>query len=345
MVGARYIVTADPENIKAMLATQFDDFGKGERFSNDWRELMGHSVFNVDGVEWHNSRQRLRPLFTRQRISNLECFERHVQVLLPMLGSGETVDIKDLFSRFALDASGDFSLGRHIGSLQNPKSEAFDAFERIRRTQSLIERSGPFNVFLPRRQFRRDLAAIDAFMEPTIREAIALSQDELKERDKKDESYTFVQECAALSQNRNFLRDELMTVLIAGRDTTAVTLSFCLFELARNPDVVARLRQEIEDTLGLNRKPTYEDLKSMKFLSSILNETLRLYPVAPFNIRAAIKDTSLPRGGGPDGNEPIGLPAGTSVIYSTHMLRKSHIRDDSQKNFSMFICRVNLSFR
>lgn len=99
MMGHRTLFTADPENIKAMLATQFESFGKGKRFRADWFELMGNSIFNVDGEAWHRSRQRLRPLFTRQRVSSLECFETHVQQLLPLLDGCKTVDMKDLLSR------------------------------------------------------------------------------------------------------------------------------------------------------------------------------------------------------------------------------------------------------
>lgn len=209
--------------------------------------------------------------------------------------------------------------------------EFFDAFERIRRTQSLIERLGPLNFLIPRSQFRRDLDEIDHFMRPTIDHAISMSQAELEDLDKADREWTFVHACAAISRDSKFLRDELMTVLIAGRDTVSNTMTFVFYELARNPRVLADLRREIEQTVGIQasaRKPTYEDLKRMKFLSNILSETLRLYPNAPFNIRSALKDTSLPRGGGMDGKDPIGLAGGTQVVYSTHLLRTLHFSED-----------------
>ncbi|KAH9870201.1 hypothetical protein J1614_007124, partial [Plenodomus biglobosus] len=323
MLGRRTLFTADSENIKTMLATQFDSFGKGKRFRTDWFDLMGNSIFNVDGQAWHESRQRLRPLFTRQRVSNLECFERHVQKLLPFLAEGQTVDMKDLLSRFALDCSADFSLGRQVDSLNCRNDNFFDAFERIRRIQSLIERLGPLNFLIPRSQFRRDLNTIDIFIQPTIDHAISMPQAELEALGKADREWTFVHACAAISRDPKFLRDELMTVLIAGRDTVSTTMTFVFYELAKNPRVLADLRREIEKTVGVHpsaRKPTYEDLKQMRFLSNILSETLRLYPNAPFNIRTALKDTSLPRGGGLDGSGTIGLAEGTQVIYSTHLL-------------------------
>jgi len=82
------------------------------------------------------------------------------------------------------------------------------------------------------------------------------------------------------------------------QDTTAGTLGWTLFELAKRPDCVQRLRDEILDTVGPHAAPTYADLKGMKYLQHVMDETLRLYPAVPFNIRVSLKDTFLPVGGG-----------------------------------------------
>ncbi|GKT50158.1 cytochrome P450 [Colletotrichum spaethianum] len=55
-MGIRYVVTADPVSIKALLGTQFDDFGKGDRFLRDWKDIIGHNVFTTDGKAWHDAR-------------------------------------------------------------------------------------------------------------------------------------------------------------------------------------------------------------------------------------------------------------------------------------------------
>ncbi|KAI6886006.1 hypothetical protein KC334_g15713, partial [Hortaea werneckii] len=62
-VGERIVFTADEENIKAILATQFQDYGKGPRFRQEWKDFLGLSIFTTDGELWHNSRQLLRPQF------------------------------------------------------------------------------------------------------------------------------------------------------------------------------------------------------------------------------------------------------------------------------------------
>lgn len=83
-----------------------------------------------------------------------------------------------------------------------------------------------------------------------------------------------------------------------------------------------KLRDEIVETLGLTRTPTYEDLKSMKYLQYVVNEILRLYPIVPFNLRMALKDTTLPRGGGADGTQPIAVLKDTPIGYSTLVMQR-----------------------
>src|SRR5690349_19919240 len=80
--GQRMIVTADVENIKAILASQFGDYGKGEPFHKDWSDFLGDSIFTTDGDLWHGSRHLIRPQFIKDRVSDLDTFERHVQVLM-----------------------------------------------------------------------------------------------------------------------------------------------------------------------------------------------------------------------------------------------------------------------
>lgn len=181
----------------------------------------------------------------------------------------------------------------------------------------------PLSPFMSRKKFRQELKVMDDFIQPFIQKVLSLSPEEL---DKKlSKSDTFLDALARFTRDPRVLRDQLVSVLLAGRDTTAVTLSYCTFELGRHPEVVAKLRTEITQRLGLGasaRKPTCTDLKEMKYLNAVINETLRFYPVVPFNVRYSLRDTTLPRGGGPDGLSPIGVRRDTRVIYSTIMMQR-----------------------
>jgi cytochrome P450 len=162
---------------------------------------------------------------------------------------------------------------------------------------------------------------MESFIEPFITEALALSPAELES--KLSRSDTFIHALARYTRDRKVMRDQLTALLLAGRDTTASTLSWLFLELAKNPRVVEKLRAEIVEFLGdRGRAPTYQEVKDMKYLTYTINETLRLYPVVPFNVRSALTDTTLPRGGGVDGTSPVGCPKDTVIGYSTLQMQR-----------------------
>jgi cytochrome P450 len=177
---------------------------------------------------------------------------------------------------------------------------------------------------IPRKRmgFYSSLSTVDAFLNQYVEEALSLSTRELEEKTSHDSGYTFLHSIAAYTRDRKVLRDQLIAILLAGRDTTACTLSWTMYELSLQPDIVAKLRKEIVEKVGLERAPTYQDLKDMKYLQHILNETLRIYPVVPFNVRFSLADTTLPTGGGPDGTSPIGILKGTPIGYSTLVMQR-----------------------
>lgn len=134
ILGLRIVFTAEPENIKAILATQFSEYGKGEPFHEEWRDFLGDSIFTTDGEQWHASRQLIRPQFVKDRVSDLHCFETHIQTLFKAMAKGgaldgehqkvnvdavdgQVMDISDLFFRYTLDVATDFLLGEDVKSL------------------------------------------------------------------------------------------------------------------------------------------------------------------------------------------------------------------------------------
>ncbi|KAK5119461.1 hypothetical protein LTR85_007561 [Meristemomyces frigidus] len=344
MVGDRIVFTADEENIKAILATQFADYGKGPQFRKEWKDFLGLSIFTTDGELWHNSRTLLRPQFIKDRVSDLHTFETHIGVLLPMLAgshNGATVRADDLFFRFTLDAATDFLLGTSVDSLRNEQTEFAQAFAEVQRVQSLIARSGPLQGWVPRQSFYKGLKVLNRFVGRYIDQALQLAPDELEKMTKSDGGYTFLHALASYTRDREVLRDQLVAVLLAGRDTTAVTLSWLFYELSRHPEVVQKLRQEIVNSVGLEQRPAYSDLKDMRYLQHTLNEVLRLYPVVPYNVRVALQDTTLPHGGGPNGDKPIGILKDTPIGYSTLVLqRRADIYPPSSSGFPDYLSFV-----
>jgi len=112
------------------------------------------------------------------------------------------------------------------------------------------------------------------------------------------------------------LRDFCMGFLLAGRDTTAVSLSWCVYELTKHPNWMLSLREEVDDICGTNDDNfTLEAVQKMKVVHAIVQETLRIHSPAPDNYRFAVKDDKLP-----DGTE---IPAGSLVMFSPYTINHS----------------------
>ena len=110
------------------------DYGKGKSFHDDWHPFLGDSIFTTDGEAWHYSRQLMRPQFVKDRISDLDIFEKHVEKLMSHInGQGEEVDIANLFYRLTLDSTTDYLLGESVNSLDDPQTEFASAFAEVQR--------------------------------------------------------------------------------------------------------------------------------------------------------------------------------------------------------------------
>jgi cytochrome P450 len=272
-------------------------------------------------------------------VSDLQVFERHGQVLIDTIVEGDsarsshhagkgihspgpkqTVHINDLLLRFTLDTATEFLLGTSVDSMRTPRQDFAEVFAEVQRIQNFITRSGPANVLIPKASYNAGIRTIEKFISPFIEEALSFSPDELAKN--MEAKYTFLQALASVSKDRNILRDQIVAIPLAGRDTTAAALSWTIHELAQHPEMVRKLRAEIIETIGLDAAPTYRNLKDMKFLQCVINETLRLYPSVPFNLRIALSDTSLPRGGGPSGEERVGVLKDTIVGYSVLAMQR-----------------------
>ncbi|OCL08893.1 cytochrome P450 [Glonium stellatum] len=336
-VGSRrFILTADHEIIKAVLATQFSNFGKGETFNRQFHDFLGDSVFTTDGKEWHDSRQLIRPLFVNQRIGDLEIFERHAQKLLSLIsGKGEITELQQLFYRYTLDVATDFMFGTTVGSLDNPQVKFANAISEVQSVQAILARSGPLYPFIPRKTYLKGLVIINSLIKPFVSRTLDLSPDELeKVSNTSSKEYTLLHALARSTRNPKKIRDELVNLLFAGRDTTAATLSWLFYELAGHPSVVRKLRSEIISVLGddCNKAPKPEDLKKMKYLHHTVDETLRLYPPVPFNIRSALSDTMIAT---PNSPRPLYIQKGDSVAFSTLVLhRRADLHPPPSQSFA-----------
>ncbi|PYI00297.1 cytochrome protein [Aspergillus sclerotiicarbonarius CBS 121057] len=317
--------TADPKNLQAILATNAKDFSIGKRRMTAFRPLLGHGIFAADGKQWEKSRGLLRPSFTRDNIADLDIFERHVCQLLTWIpADGKTVNLQDLFFRMTIDSATDFLFGQTVGTLQTERSpvatqfshdyhKAQDGVITRARLGSLIHLQPSF-----KREFKRAVAGSRAYVHRFVQEAVQARNTPCEKKVQPPDC--FLTQLVELTSNETEITDQLLNVLLAGRDTTAGLLSIQFHILARRPDVWAKVREDVSSLGG--RQPSFRELRDLKYVSWVINETLRLYPIIPRNLRKAVNDTVLPTGGGPDGQSPIFVSKGMNVTFDVYTLHR-----------------------
>ncbi|KAF4766862.1 hypothetical protein N7455_005527 [Penicillium solitum] len=336
-LGRTHIFTIDPKNIQALLATQFKDFELGSVRRLSLHPLLGTGIFTADGEEWSRSRGLLRPQFTREQISQLDLEEEHVQKAmqaLPVAANGwtATTDIQSIFFRLTIDSATEFLFGESVesqlGALNNlnrPEDSFANYFDRSQWVCAQRSRFEKLAFLAENKETKFSDKQVHSFVDKVVSNALAASQAEKKASPDQKSSYVFLEALLEVTRDPVELRSQLLNILLAGRDTTASLLSWTTLMLARHPEVFTKLRETIISNFGTYSNPqniTFATLKSCQYLQYVMNEVLRLYPVVPFNRRNATRDTTIPRGGGPDGQDPVYIRKGQSVIYTTHVMQR-----------------------
>lgn len=328
------IMTDEPENIKTVLSTKFNDWILPKRRVDAFRPVLGsHSIFTTNGPEWQHSRTMLRPAFVRDQISDLACFDTHISKLIDRIPKdGSRFDLQALFAMLTMDSISDFMFGQTTDILGTAPSRAvtfgswFDAsLVKIARRSRL----GWITRVLP----DRDLNKYVAFNNSYVDEIIAHRKQVKQARGQAEpaEKYVFLDELLKTGEPDEVIRNQLLSIFLAGRDTTTSVLTYLFLELSRRPDIVASIQQEILELDG--ETPTWEQLKNMKYLNWTVKESLRMNPPVPGNSREAIRDTILPVGGGPDNKSPIFVTKGSILSYQvwTMQRRKDLFGDDAEE--------------
>ncbi|KAK2012508.1 cytochrome P450 [Colletotrichum eremochloae] len=354
--GPTEIYTIDPANMKAVLANNFKDFDLGERRIKQFKPLLGNNIFTADGAFWEHSRALFRPQFSRDHINDLHKTEAAVQALfraLPLVGRAEngavTVDIMPMLFRFTLDTSTGFLFGESVesqtavatGTSSTTSAATAMAADQTGGDMTFAEAFHEAQVWITNRIRLRGLYwlapsgtgkkatdYIRSYTDHYVRMALGGSEKP-RVAEKEDKGYSLLDTLVEQTRDEGELRDQILGLLLAGRDTTATLLSWTLLLLARHPAVFERLRAEVVRDFGEYGSPIdnidFGALKASKYLQHVLRESLRVYTVVPLNQRVAARDTVLPRGGGPEGDRPVVVRAGQTVNFSPYLM---HRRED-----------------
>ncbi|KAJ9659639.1 hypothetical protein H2198_003053 [Neophaeococcomyces mojaviensis] len=346
--GQLIFLTMEPKNIQALLATQFKDFELGPMRRGNFFPMLGNGIFTADGAEWSHARGLLRPQFARDQVGQLDLEERHVQDMfrhLQVTSNGWTneVNLQPIFFRLTLDSATEFLFGESVhsqlsalpaGTIEKDRlstsigldlAEVARAFDRATHMLGKRARFAELYFIYNPKQFRDDCKLVHKFADYYVHRALAKDLSTELEKGDAKQRYVFLDELAKQTRDPVELRSQLLNIFLAGRDTTAGLLGWVFWVLARHPDIFDKLRATVIEMFGTYHSPkeiTFGGLKDCTYLQHVMSETLRLYPSVPINSRRAVKDTSIPLGGGPDGTEPVFVPKGTQVDYSVHVMHR-----------------------
>lgn len=343
------IMTIDHVHIHHILATGFNYFEKGEHGRYIMEGVFGNGIFNRDGDVWKMHRAMTRPFFSRDRISDYVTIGKHTEaslrVLLDLSHRGSAVDVQDLFARFTIDAAAEFLFGAQLNSIHarlpqpgrsklGPKGSKADsaddfgsfvqAFDEAQVRMSKRFHTDPFWRVseLYEDALKDPMAIVRGYLEPVVQRALDEHAAAKRKGVKLDQDdCTLLQYLVANTDDKTVLRDELVNILIAGRDTTAALLTFTIYILATHPDVFRQLRQEVLAICGPDMPPTYETVRDMKYLRAVLNESLRLFPPVPINQRFCGTEPAAFPSSTP-GGASLYVPAQTDIIYIPLLLHR-----------------------
>ncbi|KAL9052841.1 MAG: hypothetical protein Q9162_005140 [Coniocarpon cinnabarinum] len=340
--GGRKVISIEPQNLKAVFASDFPSWGLQQMRLFPFEPFIGPGIMVTDGDLWKVSRGLIQPAFARAQIADFSRLDGHVERLLRKIPSdGSTIDLQPLFALFGLDTSTDFLFGESVGCLEEqecgdktPKRQDFDAqafISACNHCQVVIGKRMQlphWNVFTRDRNFWKSCQRAKQFVESHVNRIYAQDHTQAEKGLSKPSRFILANELAKETTDRNLVRDQLLNVFMPARDASAVTLTNVFFQLARHPAIWSKLRDEILSSnaaLSAGKDPdgVFAGLKSLKYLQHVIQETLRLHPPIGLVTRVAVRDTVLPIGGGKDGLQRILMRKGDVFQVSYYALHRS----------------------
>nr|XP_031840935.1 cytochrome P450 6k1-like [Nomia melanderi] len=329
ILNKRFLLLKNPEVIKHVLVKDFHSF-ENRYFTGKSRvdTISSSNLFTIGNPEWKQLRTKVSPVFTSGKMK--KWFHLIAETTVSMsnylrneFANGvktKVIMMQDTTLKFTTDIISTLAFGIHVNSFDPNNNEFF------RKAQEGLSQT-----------FTRSVQFFCMFFFPKYSEFIPVkllgnSTDYLRSvfwdafenrettKEKRGDLIDFMIELRNNKQQDNefkmegdVLVSQAAIFFVAGRDSSVTTMCFTLYELARNPDIQKRVRDEIFETMK-NQGLTYESVQDMKYMNQAMSEALRLYPPAPLLDRVATTDYKIP---GTD----IVLEKGTPVyvcLYALH---------------------------
>ncbi|XP_041013888.1 cytochrome P450 86B1-like [Juglans microcarpa x Juglans regia] len=326
--GVFGIMTADPSNIEYMLKSKLENFPKGKYYRERFSDFLGDGIFNADDELWKGQRRIATSemhsrFFVERSFQTMKdlVHQKLLKVLEKLSESEGRFDLQGVLLRFTFDNICTAAFGTDPGCLaldlpEVPFAKAFEEAAELSMFRFILP---PF-VWKPMRYFgigyekrlKEAIKIVHDFAEKTVarRRNDFIKFGSLNDDHHSDLLSRLVQE-SELDNYKNMhfsdklLRDFCISLILAGRDTSSVALTWFFWLIQKNPEVESRIVCEINEVLGCRKSYknelddvvfTLEELKSMVYLQAALSESLRLYPSVPIDVKEVIEDDVFPDG-------------------------------------------------
>jgi cytochrome P450 len=316
--GRQVLVLADPAVIAAALRDRPGTFGRTERIVSVSAEGGFSGLFSSNGERWRRQRPMVMAAFDPGHIKTyfpalVRVTQRFARRWERAAQAQQPIDLQADLMRFTVDVIAGLAFGADINTLEREGDVIQQHLDQV--LPALYRRSlasFPYwrYVRLPSdRRLQRHLHALHE----AVRDFIAQARARLDADPALREHPSNLIEAMAAARDRpdsgvddGDLSGNVLTMLLAGEDTTANTLAWMIHLLARHPAALERAQREVRGVLGDQRVPTLEQLAALDYVEACAHETMRLKPVAPMLMQQAYQDTEL---------AGVQVPAGTICMF------------------------------
>ncbi|KAJ1444844.1 cytochrome P450 [Pelagophyceae sp. CCMP2097] len=314
-----FIVISDHAAARHVLRENPAGYDKGV-LAEILEDIMGKGLIPADPVTWKARRRAIVPAFHKKWYDTMvTMFADKTDDLCERLASrpdsaSAAIDMEERWGSLALDIIGSAVFNYDFESVKDASPVVTAAIETLREAEHRSMTPAPYwkipgaGLLVPRqRKFRANMNLLNGELNKCIARALEDRVEEdveaLEQRDyakmENPSLLRFLVDARGEQASSQQLRDDLMTMLIAGHETTASALTWCLFELAQQPELLAQLRAETAKTLrteaGAKRSPaTVADIQALELTRLCVSESLRMYPQPPLLIRRAVDVDSFP---------------------------------------------------
>ncbi|XP_003707539.2 putative cytochrome P450 6a14 isoform X1 [Megachile rotundata] len=321
------LIVKDPDLMKDVLIKDFVNFADRMRDPDAEVEPFSLHLFRLEAKRWKPLRNRFSPVFTSGKLKEmlhliLECANHFEKYLEKIAEKGKHIDCREISAKFTTDVIGSCAFGIEANALAAEDSEfrkmgrqVFQSSFKTVIRDRLREYPLLFKIF---GRFVVDYEIVDFFTKITKESIDYRLKHNVRRHD-------FVDVLVELKQNPgkigfNDVNDALITAqafvfFAAGFETSSVTITNALYELALNPPIQENLRAEIKDVLQRNNgEITYDSIMEMKYLDAVLKETLRKYPVVLWLSRKAMANYTF-------SGTKVTIPKGQFVVLPVYAIQ------------------------